>query len=1247
MIGNIVGERFDERVIKAINARQKLHGSGFNISRTPQQIQYLNNRNAWLKMASGVYIMGDNTLVDFNAKDPDVKINTPGTYNTLDVDVDNNNTPDGVDRLKKIGINDTQNFVGNQLAQKTVLFNTLSEAQFNADGTFAGYKFRSGVSKTSNLYNNSAYGLGGSDFGLNPAPGLIDANIECINRGSIRKAQVTLKAFNKFQFELLELVYLRLGYTVMLEWGFDKYIDDKGKLQSVGNTIIENNWFKSNSLNSTQIYTEIEKNRQKYFYHYEGFLGRVTNFNWQFNSDGSYDISLDLITQGDVIESLTARSKTTAISAADVESQTEGFLFGIGANEYLKELNDESDSTLVSNASKDKFSAFLYKKIRDTDWKAREEGVNKKGPYYSFTVSRNHYLEGGWFSSEFPELADPKYSYYMTIGELLNQVQNLLIPSLVKESPEKMLKVENDINLNVCSNYPNLISFDPRVCLIKPFFVQGSGENAPKNFRITYPEYLNDLLDFTAQNGDVVYGRVMNIYVNFEFISECLAQTSEKGEISIFKFLEKVIVGVNRALANVIELEVILKDDVTITIIDNKEVPGLLPKLDDTLEVFGYDPKDKSSNFVRDINFQTEITPDLTAQISIGATAQGGSTKNYDGTAFSAWNIGLLDRAKPAIAEIEVDETNDPALTDEEESIWDNAPVASISAGAIGLAIVSLANPVTAVAGGINLFRDSRKNKNAQNAEVVDKLKEIKNPKFKGFTYYGINYSQYVTIVKTYNKAAATLKTFYTALNAGSGGRLTSAVKTVKGWFYNEEAQYSSNYYLYLVRAFSGEIDIDAPNGGIKSIEVKPGKTLYSELDETFFEEGHQSFKAFINTQNDILFKQTRNPSNQIGFIPVTLGLEVDGISGVKIYNGMKLRQGFLPAQYNEALKFIIKKVNHTISDNDWSTNLDALAFPNINPEQGQPFSTFGSSNNLLNSVPFVEDTGPKTDFLFRDFLIIDNRTENNVKINEDTFGKRISILEAVNYLNPDVRGPFQSFFNDLKENYNGYRLFINAVYRSFERSEQLKQQNPGNADAGRSKHNYSGAIDFSIQDPRGRWFKKAERAPWIEQGIVSTAKKYGIEWGGNFAGYVDSVHFFVPFNINTAYENAETDNEGKPTSEWITKDTNLFNVKSESGVYNVNNEIKLAGFFNNTQVFNLTESVGGIPLERAYDRTPRKPKKGDEVTITIDYDTRRGTVITRFGKVTLTQDGQAGYNAAFKKAYIIAREKIIKDLPE
>ena len=38
-------------------------------------------------------------------------------------------------------------------------------------------------------------------MGISPAPGLIDCSIECINRGSIRKAKVSIKAYNKFQFE--------------------------------------------------------------------------------------------------------------------------------------------------------------------------------------------------------------------------------------------------------------------------------------------------------------------------------------------------------------------------------------------------------------------------------------------------------------------------------------------------------------------------------------------------------------------------------------------------------------------------------------------------------------------------------------------------------------------------------------------------------------------------------------------------------------------------------------------------------------------------------------------------------------------------------------------------------------------------------------------------------------------------------------------------------------------------------------
>ena len=51
MTGNIIGEGFSEKLKREITRRQKVHGSGFSSKRSINQIQYLNNRNAWLKMA--------------------------------------------------------------------------------------------------------------------------------------------------------------------------------------------------------------------------------------------------------------------------------------------------------------------------------------------------------------------------------------------------------------------------------------------------------------------------------------------------------------------------------------------------------------------------------------------------------------------------------------------------------------------------------------------------------------------------------------------------------------------------------------------------------------------------------------------------------------------------------------------------------------------------------------------------------------------------------------------------------------------------------------------------------------------------------------------------------------------------------------------------------------------------------------------------------------------------------------------
>ena len=94
--------------------------------------------------------------------------------------------------------------------------------------------------------------MGFKDQGLQPIPGIIDVSVECVNRGAIKKATVTLKAYNKFQFSVIETLYLRLGYIMMLEYGWDKYVNNIDNstspptidIQNTGTTLIDREWFK-------------------------------------------------------------------------------------------------------------------------------------------------------------------------------------------------------------------------------------------------------------------------------------------------------------------------------------------------------------------------------------------------------------------------------------------------------------------------------------------------------------------------------------------------------------------------------------------------------------------------------------------------------------------------------------------------------------------------------------------------------------------------------------------------------------------------------------------------------------------------------------------------------------------------------------------------------------------------------------------------------------------------------------------
>jgi hypothetical protein len=288
----LVGESIPDYVKKQIQVRQSAYGSGSLLEspRTDEILLHQNSNNAFIKMASGVSVTEE--------KLKEIQFSATEASNLKEMGLAKNYVLFG--GTSQMGTTETGNGV---LNQKTDFL----ESQRGNDLTQNG-----GAPSTRGAYDAS------QDWGIVPMPGIESLEVKSLNRGSLKKATVKLTAQNRNQLAILDILYMRLGYTVLIEWGNAIYMasskNDKkgiepGRLQQMYTSIIEdNNLFFNSSWSSHRSYnditTEIAKNRELYDGNFDALLGKVSNFNWSFNPDGSYSIELTIISLGDVVESL-------------------------------------------------------------------------------------------------------------------------------------------------------------------------------------------------------------------------------------------------------------------------------------------------------------------------------------------------------------------------------------------------------------------------------------------------------------------------------------------------------------------------------------------------------------------------------------------------------------------------------------------------------------------------------------------------------------------------------------------------------------------------------------------------------------------------------------------------------------------------------------------------------------------------------------------------------------------------------
>ena len=616
-MGNIVGEGFNKKIIEQIKQRQKVYGS---INRNNEQLSYLNTKTGWCKLISGASI--DSEVISVR------KLN---------------------------GLSS-----GDNLAKDYVLFNGMRTGPNT---------YREGIAKTDSIASPKAYGFGGTEFGLRPMPGIISAEIQTETRGSIKKATVRIQANNRAQFDVIDILYMRLGYSMLLEWGASSYFDNNGTYIKDNPYSLEDE-FLSQSYNGVDgneydlgynnILSVIEQYRLDSCGNYDALFCKVVNFSWTFTKEGKYDITLNLISLGDVIESLKANvlysgtnsyNLTTTSSAAPVNP----IVSFKNAHEIGKKFYDIY--TILESYAERYTGMVAPQYVPDTS--GTGFAPDKSTPYFKQT-----FLNG-----------DP--IYYIRLGYFLDWLNTNVLYNIDDDSTKKILEIDIDVKTNIIHSIKNQVSSDLDVCVFKTIFTNNIGiNNAFTTQRRTtyfgYPDADTFIHTYLVTSGyfnepvDNNYGYLMNVYFGLEYIlNEIENKKDENGKTSIYDLLTSLCEGFNKATGHYNKLEVTIDSETNIArFTDSVLLPNrdtVLNQIDPDIstetalfDTYRYvytgtgDNVVSNAGFVRDLNFTTTVSPDLATMITVGSTNHG-YVIGEDSTALSRMNLGITDRYKETI----------------------------------------------------------------------------------------------------------------------------------------------------------------------------------------------------------------------------------------------------------------------------------------------------------------------------------------------------------------------------------------------------------------------------------------------------------------------------------------------------------------------------------------------------------------------------------------------------------------------
>lgn len=513
-------------------------------------------------------------------------------------------------------------------------------------GTLAtdGKSRRAGIESRDMASSSPAYSKYDST-GFRPMPGITNVSVKSKGQGGVLlKATVDFKVHSVEQLEDVEKLYFRPGYTALLEFGHTVFWKDKNPFKASSGTPLDTESFLK-TLGPTAIAKAIESRRGKYAGNYEGLFGFITNFNWTLNNEGSYDCSIDLTSQGELLQSVEPTKATDGLTEEEIkelnEASTEKQLtyFKNTISVFFKYIHLDKPTKPV-NKGKDSFKnrgEAMYAKLAVA--LKKKETTHEEYPTGEFnTISYRLRIQNntGFLNAIAARLQGSDDITFITMRTFLALLNAFQMPKDIYGTKDDIAPFSLGFG-NKYKTFNDHFSILPTVAVVP---------KVPKTeLYKTFALGTKDNLTHKLASENILGGDdddILNIYLGSTFLEQeflALIDNVQDEGVGILDYVKSVLAKVQRALGEINKFT-LRYDDVHCqwqVVDEGQPAAALSNKPVPTLQISGL------GNTVSNVGVTSTISSQMSSQISIAAQGTGGNTKK-DLTAYLQFNRGAVDR---------------------------------------------------------------------------------------------------------------------------------------------------------------------------------------------------------------------------------------------------------------------------------------------------------------------------------------------------------------------------------------------------------------------------------------------------------------------------------------------------------------------------------------------------------------------------------------------------------------------------